>query len=279
VAHRIRYSTRFGGAESERQPAPDEPQYPPAGAVIDYWLRGDATGPVTVEILEPSGKVIRSFSSEAPTVGRAGQDSVAARAEEEPGMRPQMAERVGTPRLAVGAGLNRFVWDFAHAGPWDANTQRSGRNGPLALPGAYTVRVTSGDWSATQPLEVRIDPRLTRDGVTTADLREQLEHNLRVRDMVTEVNVAVARLQRAKRRLQGATGAAADTLQRLTALEAKLVTPPVRYSQPALQAHITYLYGLTTRADQEIGRDAVERYRVLRRELDAVLAELRAAIG
>src|SRR3712207_7516023 len=55
--------------------------------------------------------------------------------------------------------------------------------------------------------------------------------------------------------------AAADTLERLNALEARLVTPPVRYSQPGLQSHISYLYGLTTRADQKVGRDAVERYR------------------
>jgi hypothetical protein len=189
------------------------------------------------------------------------------------------AERLGTSRLPANQGLNRFVWDFALPGPWDANPQRSGRNGPLAPPGTYTVRVTSGDWSATQPLEVRIDPRLARDGVTVADLRAQLDHNLRVRDMVTEVNQAVARLQQARRRLQGATGAAADTLQRLNVLEAKLVTPPVRYSQPALQAHITYLYSLTTRADQEVGRDAIERYRVLRRELDARVAELNAILG
>jgi hypothetical protein len=57
------------------------------------------------------------------------------------------------------------------------------------------------------------------------------------------------------------------------------VTPPIRYSQPALQAQITYLYGLTTRADQRVGRDAIERYRVLRRELDARVAELNAVIG
>jgi hypothetical protein len=126
---------------------------------------------------------------------------------------------------------------------------------------------------------VRMDPRLASDGVTLADLRAQLEHNLRVRDMVTEVNLAVARLQSAKRRLHVATGAAVDTLQRLTTVEAKLVTPPIRYSQPALQAQIAYLYGLTTRADQRIGRDATERYRVLRRELDARLAELNGVLG
>ena len=55
--------------------------------------------------------------------------------------------------------------------------------------------------------------------------------------------------------------------------------PPVRYSKPELQAHIAYLYGLTMNADQKIGRDAVERYRVLRSELDGVLAEAAALLG
>ena len=75
------------------------------------------------------------------------------------------------------------------------------------------------------------------------------------------------------------TVAAADTLRRLDALRAKLVTPPVRYSKPELQAHIQYLYGLTTQADQTIGRDAVERYRVLRAELDQRQAEARRLLG
>jgi HAMP domain-containing protein len=65
----------------------------------------------------------------------------------------------------------------------------------------------------------------------------------------------------------------------LDAIERKLVTPPVRYSKPELQAHIQYLYGMTTQADQKVGRDAVERYEVLRKELDAVLAELRPLLG
>ena len=37
-------------------------------------------------------------------------------------------------------------------------------------------------------------------------------------------------------------------------------------------------YGLTTHADQKIGRDAVERYQLLRKELDTLLAELNPII-
>jgi hypothetical protein len=66
---------------------------------------------------------------------------------------------------------------------------------------------------------------------------------------------------------------------RLAAVEGRLVTPPVRYSRPGLQAHISYLYGLTTQADQQVGRDATERYQLLRSELDRELAQLDAVLG
>jgi hypothetical protein len=61
---------------------------------------------------------------------------------------------------------------------------------------------------------------------------------------------------------------------RLDAVAGQLLTEPVRYGKPGLQAQITYLAGMTTAIDQKIGRDAVERYGVLKKELDAVRAEL-----
>ncbi|HEU4564298.1 MAG TPA: hypothetical protein VFS05_06610 [Gemmatimonadaceae bacterium] len=269
-AYRFRYSGGFGGLESSRD-RPDEPQFPPAGAMIDYWLEPGTTGPVTLDILDAAGKVVRSFTSEG--AGETTQKPA------EPGMRRPMMERLGTPALPARPGLNRFVWDLSYAGPWAPDARRSGRNGPTAVPGTYTVRLTAAGTTMTRPLTLRIDPRVARDGLTIADLSTQLAHNIRVRDLVTEVNAAVARLGEAKGRLKGASGAAADTLQRLTAIEQALVSEPVRYGKPGLQAQITYLYGLTLRADQKVGRDAVERYQVLRRELDARLAELDGILG
>jgi hypothetical protein len=192
--------------------------------------------------------------------------------------RPEMV-RVGTPRLPKNAGHNRFFWDYSLPGPWSRNPNQSGRNGPMAVPGAYRVRLTSGTWSATQPLTIRTDPRATADGITLAVLHQQLEHNLRTRDLVSEVNQLVAQVEEARGRLGSAGGAAADTLGRLNALRAKLVTPPIRYSKPELQAHIQYLYSMTLGADQKIGRDAAERYRVLRAELDERIKEARAILG
>jgi len=123
-----------------------------------------------------------------------------------------------------------------------------------------------------------MDPRVARDGVTLADLREQFQHNVKVRDMVTEVNQVAAQIEDGRKRLASAVSAA-DTLKALEALRAKIVTPSIRYSKPELQAHIQYLYSMTMQADQRIERDAITRYGVLRKELDERIIELRKILG
>ncbi|MGQ0766122.1 MAG: WD40/YVTN/BNR-like repeat-containing protein [Gemmatimonadota bacterium] len=268
VAYRHRYSGSFGGVESDRFD-PADPQYPPAGAQIDYWL-GSANVPVTLEILDAAGSVVRSFSSDA-----AGEST-----RTEPSMRRMVTVREGTPRLPNAQGHNRFTWDLRLPGPWDANPARSGRNGPVALPGTYAVRVTAGGGgtTATQRLSVQMDPRISRDGVTAVELREQLRHNLQVRDMVSEVNHLALEIEEGRRRLASAASAA-DTLKMLEELRARIVTPAVRYSKPELQSHITYLYSMTMQADQKIGRDAITRYAVLRKELDDRIAEAKRLLG
>jgi hypothetical protein len=68
-------------------------------------------------------------------------------------------------------------------------------------------------------------------------------------------------------------------LARLNELASHLITPAIRYSKPELQTHITYLYSLTTATDQKIGRDAIERYGTLRKEMDQRMAELNKILG
>jgi hypothetical protein len=192
-------------------------------------------------------------------------------------MRPRFG--TGAARVTTDAGMNRFTWDLRYPGPWNASARGPTGNGPIANPGTYTVRFRAGDYTATQPLEVRLDPRNVADGFTVAEAREQFEAAVRVRELVSEVNQLVARVRSAKARFRNASGAQADTLRRLNELEAKLVTAPIRYSQPKLQAHITYLYGLASRSEQEIGRDVLERYEVLRKELDALQGEGSSLLG
>jgi hypothetical protein len=169
--------------------------------------------------------------------------------------------------------MHRFTWDLRYPGPWASATRPEGPNGPEAVPGKYSVRFTSGDFTATQPLTVTEDPRITADGVTLSDLREQFEHNIRVRDLVSDMNKTLARLRTAR------AGAKGEKLSSLNDLAADLITPPIRYSKPELQTQVTYLYSMTNTTDQKIGRDAIERYKVLRKALDERIAQLNKILG
>jgi photosystem II stability/assembly factor-like uncharacterized protein len=251
-AIRYRYRTGFGGEESAREVTESTPQYPPAGAMLDYWLA--SAGSTRLEILDPKGAVIRSFSSDS-----ARDSSYVAQ---------------GTARIPARAGLNRFVWDMTYPGPWTPAAGRGGRGGagPMAPPGTYSVRVSANGATTTQPLVLRADPRVTRDGVTQPVLEAQFAHNIRTRDLVSDANRTAEALRAAHARL-GADNAG------VRALEAEFFTPPVRYSRPGLQSHITYLYSMTLGADQAVGQDAIQRYADLRKTLDAFNEKLRKLGG
>ena len=250
---RYRYRAGFGGLESDRAAAEDAPQYPPAGAMISYSL-ARAGEPVTIDILDAKGALIRTFSSDST------RDTTSARA--------------GTPRLPTRAGLNRVVWDMMYPGPWTPAPSQRGRGGPMAAPGNYVVRLTAGGQTFTQPLVLRADPRVVRDGMTQAALDEQLAQMLRARDLVSDANRTAEALRAARVRVTGDTTAAAPPA--IAALERELLTPPVRYSKPGLQAHIQYLYGMLLGADQVVGRDFYQRYAELRTALDGVKSRLAA---
>ncbi len=246
--------------------------YSALGPMVDYYLPAAPAGPVTIEILDPQGTVLNSYNSDAPAGGgrgRGGRGGGGAA----PSADPDDTEAAGgagragrgnanIARVTKLAGMNRFTWDVRNQG------------GLTLPPGAYQVRLKAGDKVLTQPLTVLIDPNVAADGVTVADLKEQFDHNTRTRELVTGVNQTVARVREAQTRLKGASGADAEKAKALDAIAAKLLTEPVRYGKPGLQAHITYLAGMTARGDQKIGRDAVERYAELKKELDAVNAEV-----
>jgi photosystem II stability/assembly factor-like uncharacterized protein len=259
----IRHGARPGFGGFDRGPSP---QYPAPGAEIDYYIGQEPAGDVTLDVLDSSGAVIKRFSSAVRAGG--------------PERRGGFFRRGAPPaRLEKTVGMHRFTWDLRYPGAWESAARPDGGDGPLAVPGRYSVRLTAGSYSGTQPLTVIEDPRITQDGITTAILATQFAHNMRVRELVSDVNRLVARVQAAQRRLHGASGAAADTLAKLNALADKLVTSSVRYSEPKLQTHITYLYEMTNGADQKISGDAVARYQTLRQELDARVKEADAILG
>jgi hypothetical protein len=71
-------------------------------------------------------------------------------------------------------------------------------------------------------------------------------------------------------------GASGDSATKLRAVYEQLVDTPegVRYNKPGLQTHIRYLSSMTANVDEKIGRDAIERYQELKKELDALDAQV-----
>lgn len=265
TAYRYRY-------RSGRGDDPAAPDYPPPGAMIDYSIGADSASGVTLEILDAQGKLVRRFESEGAQAD--GEKQATSR-----------RARAADSELPTTPGLHRVIWDLRYSGPWSESQGGRGDRGPMATPGKYTVRLTvdtsdSGKpWTSTTTLAVRADPRIVKAGVTQRDMREQLAHNLRVRDALSEARHAAARVTAALKRLDGAAGSSADTLRMLSVLDTALTTDSIRYSQPKLVDQLEYLYGMTTSADQRIGRDAVARYKELEGDLKRIQAKVTALLG
>ena len=195
---------------------------PPAGAVIDYWLKvslkkpdeakaktssadGEGTGStkegtaasaeaektdadagspkITLEIVDSSGKVIRKFPKKKEEGGSGDDEEGFSRRGD------------STGSLPAEAGLNRFVWDLRYEGAtkvpraplWGGST-----DGPEALPGTYAVRLTVLGKSYTAPLEIMADQRLK---ASQEDLTKQFDLLLKIRDKVTETDDAIIQIR------------------------------------------------------------------------------------
>jgi len=152
---------------------PDEPtgENPPDGAVIDYYMSTDAQGPVTLEIKDSTGNVVRRYAStDAPILPDVKQLKIPAY-----WVRPPQS-------LLAKAGLHRFLWDLHYepvptvdpSYPMSAIFQNTAAQptSPWCMPGDYSVVLSAGGKSFTQPLAVRMDPRVK---VSAADLAAQFE--------------------------------------------------------------------------------------------------------
>nr|MBP6822849.1 hypothetical protein [Acidobacteriota bacterium] len=162
--------------------------------------------------------------------------------------------------LTKRAGHNRFAWDFRYDG-----------FGPLALPGKYKVRLSADSWNQTVPLEVTLDPRLAKDGVTVADLKEQLDLLLGVRDLSTEARRTLQSIDAA---IQKAAGQDAK-VKALQALRSQLATAQITYPQPMLIDQLGSLSRMAGSADRKVGRSTIEYLEVLKKRLTEIKNEVR----
>jgi hypothetical protein len=97
-----------------------------------------------------------------------------------------------------------------------------------------------------------------------------------MRELSTAVAQTLTRVRTARTQLASATGADVDKKNRIEAIYEQMVAIPegVRYAKPGLPQQVSYLAGMTAGVDQKIGRDATERYAVLKKQHDDIKAEL-----
>ncbi|HEX6533915.1 MAG TPA: hypothetical protein VF041_04915 [Gemmatimonadaceae bacterium] len=182
---------RFGTNDPTPWP-PELPagQNPLPGGIIDYYLAADAKGPVKLDILDAAGKVVRSYSSDDPVLDP--HPALDPKAYDELCQRKPTAPHCELPLywpappmiIATTKGMHRVWWDL-HYEPVTTEEQGGGGedatgavphrtyptvNAPWAPPGRYTVRLTVNGEQYTQPLTLKLDPRVKTPSAGLAKL-------------------------------------------------------------------------------------------------------------
>ncbi|HEU4994283.1 MAG TPA: hypothetical protein VFT29_05660 [Gemmatimonadaceae bacterium] len=181
---------------------PDEPmgENPPEGAPINYFLDRSYSEPVTLEILDARGRVVRTYANTDSLPWKIPADSTT----------PLPRYWYRTPRvLPATAGLNRFHWDVRYQPLTILASRRANPFGdealpisatphntapaptvPFVAPGTYTVRLTVNTRPYTYPIVVKQDPRVKTSALAMREvysLTDSMYFTLRkLQDAITQ---------------------------------------------------------------------------------------------
>jgi photosystem II stability/assembly factor-like uncharacterized protein len=180
---RVRFATN--------DPTPWPPELPagesaPPGALIDYYLPPNTSGATKLEILDGAGKVVRTYASTDPVLepdpnrDPAAYNRVCQRNVTAPHCQFPLYWAPPSEALSNKPGVHRWSWDLRYdplvpgsgesaTGAVPGRTYRT-INAPWVPPGTYTVRLTANGKSYTQPITVRLDPRVKISPTALAQL-------------------------------------------------------------------------------------------------------------
>lgn len=193
--------------------APETAYRSTTGATIRYLVNGPVQS-LTIDVLDKTGAVVQSFAGAAPAAGGRGAAA--------PGGRAGAAAPAGGggrgggrggggTTASMGQGMQTVTWNLRYPPAtsfpgmilWGGNVQ-----GPFAAPGTYQVRMTVNGVVQTQPFQVAKHPMHT--DVTNADLQEQFDLVIKIRDKTSEANQAVIDIRRIKADVADRVGKSPD---------------------------------------------------------------------
>ena len=247
-----RYQTPWGG---------DFPNYPSTSVIIDYYLPSDVKDGVSLQILDAQGKEVATIVSDSTQL-----KSTSEKVED---MSLSMTFVYMDEKLETKKGINRFEWNLEQKGAWAKNKRRRYRNGPMALPGKYTAKLTVGNQSFEKQFEILMDPKLEGDGITMADLQAQQALQLKVIDLLSEARMLQDKVEEKIKELEKAN-ATESQLQPYKDILKELKNDDGAYPEVVMVAQISYLYYILSSGDKVPGQEEKDRYQELLTQFNAL---------
>ena len=193
---------------------------PPPGAILDYFLATDAQGPVTLEMLDSAGHVVRTYSSTDPVpavhpaIDPVAYNKICQQTPSAPDCSVPLYWPAPPMVISTRAGMHRVWWDMRYDPIGEGGGGRGGGGGggngavphrtypsvnaPWAPPASYTVRLSVDGKTYTQPIGLKLDPRVTASAADLATLasltREMYEGARAARATYTQARALVAAL-------------------------------------------------------------------------------------
>lgn len=245
------------------------PELPRPTVSIDYYVPEGDHDEIKLEILDAQGDVVTTYVNDGNEAEENDRDAPA---------------HIVTSDLEKDAGLNRFRWDMTHLGPWRKEADRRYSDGPIAVPGSYSARVTVGGASSSASFDLMVDPRVADQGVNVSDINEQTELQGHISELFSKARKleeeakaehgSLHRQYRGQSNEERGDAANADFDRVHTAVRT-LGTPNIIYPKAGLVGMISYLYNINSDADQKPGKDSIDRFAELTAEYNAVEAAYR----
>ncbi len=158
---------------------------PANGVLLDYYLKEKAdTAKVTLDILDMSGKVIRSYTNK-----------------KDESFKPYPGGPPAKHTIPTEAGLNRFAWDFrteALSGVPGVYVYGD-YQGYRVAPGKYKARITHQGAVSETELEIISDPKVT---ATPAEWAAQQEFLKQAGDQFEELHKSVNKMRQVKKQIE-----------------------------------------------------------------------------